>query len=95
MYLLGADVPDASVCALGFDMSLLFPFIILGDNFLQNNTVIFNKTSNMIGLVPADPKPIIGYLGSGVRFFLNLFQIILIIGGGLLIWAARTAEEEV
>ena len=35
MYIYGSSIPDAQMCVLGFDMSFFFPFIILGDNFLQ------------------------------------------------------------
>lgn len=49
MYLFGAQY--AAKCYLGIDASDKTPFAILGDNFLQFNTVIFNKKQNAVGFI--------------------------------------------
>ena len=81
MYIFGSSLPNAEICVLGFDATLTFPFVILGDNFLQKNTVIFDKEKNRMGFVAREKIRIYGYLADWIRYFINLVEIALFFGG--------------
>lgn len=80
MYIYGAAYSDSIVCVLGFDLTLSFPFIILGDNFLQQNTVIFNKKTNSMGFVNSSPGSFSEYMSFGMRILFNFLIFASFIG---------------
>lgn len=49
MYLFGAGY--SVTCYLGIETTSAFGFAILGDAFLQHNTVVFNKINNTVGFI--------------------------------------------
>lgn len=61
MYIFGGHY--SFYCYLGIDTNPLASFAILGDNFLQHNTVIFDKLNNQIGFI-GNYKQLVQYISN-------------------------------
>lgn len=93
MYLFGV-VQHSSRCYLGIENSMS-SLTILGDNFLQHNTVIFNKKDQSVGFIN-NFRQLYQYIDDmGVIVMFNILWIVAILAIVFLLCSIQDVDEDV